>query len=130
MKKVFRMAAMAVLVMGLTTACKQKTEEAIDTTPVDTMIVEEVVDSAIEEVAEPVKEEVKATKKTAKKEVKEENVMKEGKKGATEGVAIRKADGSNKTIQVSATPESKEVSSTKADNKTNTFDPKTAKTRK
>lgn len=50
MKKVFRMAAIAVLALGLTTACKQKAVEP-----------EEIIDSAIEEVAEEIEEVVEDT---------------------------------------------------------------------
>ena len=71
MKKVFKLAAIAVLALGLTTACKQKTtepEEILDTTPI-----EQVVDTLIDEVTEEVPEEVvaepvkKAAKPVAKK---------------------------------------------------------------
>lgn len=72
MKKIFRLTAMAVVVLGLTVACKSKAvEEPADTTPIDTMpLIEEVIDT-IEEVAEEVvAEPVKPAKpaKTVKKE--------------------------------------------------------------
>lgn len=72
MKKIFRLTAMAVIVLGLTVACKSKAaEEPQDTTPIDTMpLVEEVIDT-IEEVAEEVAEPVKPAKQ-AKKTVKKE----------------------------------------------------------
>lgn len=68
MKKVFKMAALAVVVLGLATACKQKSaepEEIIDSTPIEEVVeeVEEVAEDII--VEEPVK---KATKPTVKKE--------------------------------------------------------------
>ncbi len=68
MKKVFKMAALAVVVLGLATACKQKAaepEEIIDTTPIEEVAeeIEEVAEDII--VEEPVK---KATKPVVKKE--------------------------------------------------------------
>lgn len=73
MKKIFRMTAMAVVVLGLTVACKSKAaEEPLDTTPIDTMpLIEEVIDT-VEEVAEEVAEPVKPAKQTQKKVKKEE----------------------------------------------------------
>jgi hypothetical protein len=74
MKKVFRMSALAILVLGLATACKQKVEETVDSV-IDTMpTIEEVADTLTEEVAEvaepvatePVK---KAVKKAETKKV-------------------------------------------------------------
>lgn len=101
MKKVFKLAAMAIAVVGLMTACKQNApEEAIDTTPVDTMVVEEVMDTVdtVEAVVaeEPVKKAVKAT-------VKEEapadpNAKAADKKGNTTTVTLQTAKG--QTVEV------------------------------
>lgn len=81
MKKVFRLAAIAVLALGLTTACKQKAaepEEIIDTTTIEE-VVDTIIDEAVEEevpevVAEPVKKAAKpAAKKAATADVKSVN---------------------------------------------------------
>ena len=70
MKKYFRLAAIAVVAMALTVACKSKAENAEDTIVEDTVaieeVVEEVIDTVAEElVAEPVKKTTTTT--TAKK---------------------------------------------------------------
>ncbi|MCR5445064.1 MAG: hypothetical protein K6E96_05225 [Bacteroidales bacterium] len=73
MKKMFRLAALAITVVALTTACKSKAvEEPIDTTPIDTMpLIEEVIDTVEEVAEEVVAEPTKPVKKTvAKKETK------------------------------------------------------------
>lgn len=79
MKKIFRLTAIAVIALGLSTACNNnKTAEVEDTLSENTlMIVEDTIDSIVEEVAEepvveePVKPEKKATatKKEEKKDV-------------------------------------------------------------
>ena len=68
MKKYFRLAAIAVVAMALTVACKSKAENAEDTIVEDTVAIEEVVEEAIDTVAEElVAEPVKKTTTTAKK---------------------------------------------------------------
>ncbi len=79
MKKVFKMTALAVMVMGLATACNQgTTEEKTDSTAPDTTmpVVEEVTDSIIDssllaEEPEPVKA---TTTKASKKAEPQKNV--------------------------------------------------------
>ena len=111
------MAAMALTVIALMTACKQKTaEEPIDTMVDDTTLtIEEPVEDTIinEEVAEPIKEEAKATKKAEAKPV--DPVRKAADKTMkNEGtVTLTKADGT-KTEAAAATP--KDVKLQKADN--------------
>ena len=72
MKKVFRLTAIAVIAMGLATACgSKKTVEVEDTTADTLMTVEAVIDTVVEE--EPVVvEEEPAKPATRKKEVKKE----------------------------------------------------------
>lgn len=72
MKKYFRLAAIAVLAMGLTVACKSKTEAPVEDTLIET-IVEDTVDT-IEEVAEEVAVE-EPTKPAVKKEEKKESKL-------------------------------------------------------
>ena len=72
MKKYFRLAAIAVLAMGLTVACKSKTEAPVEDTLIET-IVEDTVDT-IEEVAEEVAVE-EPTKPAVKKEEKNESKL-------------------------------------------------------
>lgn len=68
MKKYFRLAAIAVVAMALTVACKSKAENAEDTIVEDTVAIEEVVEEVIDTVAEElVAEPVKKTTATAKK---------------------------------------------------------------
>lgn len=68
MKKYFRLAAIAVVAMALTVACKSKAENAEDTIVEDTVAIEEVVEEVIDTVAEElVAEPVKKTTTTAKK---------------------------------------------------------------
>lgn len=90
MKKVFRLTAMAVLVLGLATACKQKPaepEEVIDTMP----IVEEVVDTMPEEVVEePVVEEPVVKKATKKKATPKNNDL--TAKENNNSIAVQKVD--------------------------------------
>jgi len=79
MKKVFRLTAIAVIAMGLVTACGNKKNAEVEDTTVDTlMATEEVIDTLVEEnIEEPVVEEpVKpaTTKKTEKKEQKATDV--------------------------------------------------------
>lgn len=79
MKKIFRLTAIAVIALGLSTACNNnKTAEVEDTLSEDTlMIVEDTIDSIVEEVAEepvveePVKPAKKATATTKKEEKKD-----------------------------------------------------------
>ncbi len=76
MKKYFQLAAIAVVALALTVACKSKpAEEPIDTTPVveeivDT-VVEEVAEEVVEEVVEPVKQAAKKVEKKAEKQLTE-----------------------------------------------------------
>lgn len=100
MKKVVRLAAMAIAVLSLSVACKQKPAEEIDTMPADTMPIEEVIDTMVEEVAEdtvvaePVK---KATKKATKKS---EPQSKDAKATVDKGtVVIEKMDGTSMTAK-------------------------------
>jgi hypothetical protein len=102
MKKAFRLAAMAFAVIGLMTACKQKAPEVeMDTTPVDTMTMEEVIDTidtvAVAE-AEPVKTAVK--KATKKKEVSAAEKLAENAasgRSANGSMTLKKADGTTST---------------------------------
>ena len=67
MKKYFRLAAIAVVAMALTVACKSKAENAEDTIVEDTVAIEEVVEEVIDTVAEElVAEPVKTTTTTKK----------------------------------------------------------------
>ena len=70
MKKAFKLAAMAVAIVGLMAACKQNAPETADTTPIDTMMVEEFTDTVdtVEAVAEEEPVKTTAKKTTAKKE--------------------------------------------------------------
>lgn len=67
MKLNIKIAALALAVMGLTVACKGKSEPVEDTTAIDTITIEEVVDTAIDTVAV---EEVEVAPAPAKKAVK------------------------------------------------------------
>ena len=67
MKSNIKIAAIALAVLGLAVACKGKAEPVEDTTPTDTILIEEVVDTMIDTVAV---EEVEATPAPAKKAVK------------------------------------------------------------
>lgn len=67
MKKYFRLAAIAVVAMALTVACKSKTENAEDTIVEDTVAIEEVVEEVIDTVAEELVAEPVKTTTTAKK---------------------------------------------------------------
>lgn len=72
MKKVFRLTAIAVIAMGLATACgSKKTVEVEDTTADTLMTVEAVIDTVVEE-EEPVVVEEEPAKPVRKKEVKKE----------------------------------------------------------
>lgn len=71
MKNIFRLAAIAIVSLSLTVACKSKAPEAMEEDTLPMEMIEEVIDSTLEEVAEevvveePVK---KATTTTKKKE--------------------------------------------------------------
>lgn len=67
MKKYFRLAAIAVVAMALTVACKSKAENAEDTIVEDTVAIEEVVEEVIDTVAEELVAEPVKTTTTAKK---------------------------------------------------------------
>ena len=70
MKKVFKFAAIAIVALGLTVACKSNTEEPADTTLPE---VEEIIDTTpLEEVAEEMTEEANEPVKVAKTDKKEE----------------------------------------------------------
>ena len=72
MKSIFRIAAIAVIAMGLTVACKSKTAEPVeDTTAIETIVddttdtIEEMAEEIAENIEEPVKNEVKKQTKKA-----------------------------------------------------------------
>ena len=105
MKKIFTVAALAIAVMGLTTACKQKAAEAVDTMPADTMPLAVVEEEATDTVA------VETAKKVAKKatqEVKKQTALDQAGRSTNKGgVTLTKADGTksnsednNKNIQL------------------------------
>ncbi len=135
MKKAMKLAVMALAVLGLTTACKQKPAEEIDTMPADTMIIEEVIDSAIEEVAEEVvaEEPVKtkaATKKATKETPKVVDPNTKGEATTTNTqVTVTRTDGKTVTVKAPGTPDAKSAVSvnTKPSGKvaTGTTDPST-----
>ncbi|MCQ2298083.1 MAG: hypothetical protein MJZ51_05630 [Bacteroidales bacterium] len=72
MKKAFRLAAIAIVAMAMTTACGGNAEEVtVDSLPVEDTTPVEVVDTtAVEEVVEEVVAETPAKKTTTKKEEK------------------------------------------------------------
>ena len=116
MKKYFKLAAVAVVALSLTVACKSKAvEEPVDTTPMIEEIVDTLVEEVAEEVVEPVKEAVKTTAKKANTQMKETKEVvedvnanaksrmakKEGERiGVTEGTATK--DGSTPDINKNA----------------------------
>lgn len=111
MKKVFKMAALAVVVLGLATACKQKAaepEEIIDTTPIEEVVeeIEEVAEEVAEEVVEPVKKtakDIEAEKKAALKKAK-------GGVDADEGaIVLTNAKGESVKVKSNAEPETKSL---------------------
>lgn len=117
MKKYFRLAAIAVVAMALTVACKNNTaEEPADTMPVveDTM---ETVDSLVEEVAEEVAEVVEPVKKAAQTTAKKADVKMQEAKEATKTQAentkgrLAKKDVEKRNLSEAA-PESKEAPAT------------------
>lgn len=84
MKRYFKFAAIALSVMALTVACKQKAPEVLDTLPVEEevidTVIEEVADTIVEEAAEAVAAPVKkaATKKVATKTQEEGTIQVSG----------------------------------------------------
>lgn len=89
MKKVIRLAAIAIVAMAMTTACNNNAEEAVDTTPVADTIDTTIVDSAVIDTP-VVEEETPAPAKKATVKKKEEPKVTvnttptaEGKKGIT-----------------------------------------------
>lgn len=121
MKKVFRMAAIAVLALGLTTACKQKAVEP-----------EEIIDSTIEEVVEEIEEVVEDTvvvtpEEPVKKVVKKKAQSAEAKPVATTDkksnntITITAADGTTVTAKA---PSKVEAGSLEVVGSTNTKDNK------
>lgn len=112
---------MAIAVLSLTVACKQKAaEEPIDTMPIDTMI-EEVIDTTIEEVAEdtvvaePVKQ---ATKKATKKATKVDPTAKNAPANNNASITLTKTDGTTVTMNGPSTPKAGELSKVGAPNTT------------
>lgn len=114
MKKYFRLAAIAVVAMALTVACKNNTtEEPADTMPIveDTM---ETVDSLAEEVAEEVADIVEPVKKAAQTTAKKADEKLQETKAAAQNptdnakgrLAKKEADKSGIT---EAAPASKEA---------------------
>lgn len=87
MKKVFRLAAIAVLALGLTTACKQKAVEP-----------EEVVDSTIEEVVEEIEEVVEDTITVVQEEPVAKPVVKKKKQQSAEAKPTEKKGGETITL--------------------------------
>ena len=67
MKNTFKLAAIAVAALGLTVACKNAPAEEIDSTPIDTVLIEESIPEEVAEVAEEVQEE-EPVKTTVKKD--------------------------------------------------------------
>lgn len=115
MKKVFTVAAMAIAVMGLTTACKQKAAEAVDTMPADTMplavVEEEATDTVATDTVAADTVIVETAKKVAKKatqEVKKQTALDQaGRTTNKGGVTLTRADGTksnaednNKSVQL------------------------------
>ena len=115
MKKVIRLAAIAAIAMGLTTACDHKKNvEVEDTTDTQVAVVEETIDSVVEEavIDEPVAEPTKPAAKVEKKE---------------EPKAVPSAKKTNLSEETAATPTTtktgvkkieKAVTPTKIDEKT------------
>ncbi|MBP5526844.1 MAG: hypothetical protein J6X79_00145 [Bacteroidales bacterium] len=119
MKKTIKLAAIALVAMSLTVACKSKATEVVeDTTPIEEMVIEDVVDT-LEEVAEEVVPEEpvkKVTKKTttatnSPASVKPTDLNKVGTADqSTKGSAKKveqKVTPTNVDPQASATPETK-----------------------
>ena len=110
MKKIFTVAALAIAVMGLTTACKQKAAEAVDTMPADTMPLAVVEEEATDTVAVDtvIVETAKKVAKKATQEVKKQTALDQaGRTTNKGGVTLTKADGTksnsednNKNIQL------------------------------
>lgn len=110
MKKVFTVAAMAIAVMGLTTACKQKAAEAVDTMPADTMPLAVVEEEATDTVAADtvIVETAKKVAKKATQEVKKQTALDQaGRTTNKGGVTLTRADGTksnaednNKSVQL------------------------------
>lgn len=99
MKKAFKLAAMAVAIVGLMAACKQNAPETADATPIDTMMVEEFTDTVdtVEAVAEEEPVKTTAKKTTAKKEeptTQQKIAANADRKSTNEGsMTLTKADG-------------------------------------
>ena len=110
MKKIFTVAALAIAVMGLTTACKQKAAEAVDTMPADTMPLAVVEEEATDTVAVDtvIVETAKKVAKKATQEVKKQTALDQaGRTTNKGGVTLTRADGTksnsednNKSIQL------------------------------
>ncbi len=125
MKKVFRMSALAIMVMGLATACNQAPAENTDSTNTDSMpaTVEEMVDTVaadtLQQAEEPVKAEAKKAtvkKDEPKKKVKEYNPEEPAMKAVEEGEGKAKAT----TLKQKSALEAAKVDN----NNTNTKGPK------
>lgn len=100
MKKYFKLAAIAVVALSLTVACKQKpAEEPIDTMPVveDTTIIDTLIEEVVEEVVEPVKQVAKTTAKKADQKVTEAKEMTKDAADNTKG-RLAKNEGVKKGI--------------------------------
>ena len=93
MKTNIKIAAIALAVFGLAVACKGKSEPVEDTTPTDTVLIEEVVDTLVDTVAV---EEVEATPAPAKKTVKKAE-KKEGLSAASSKDNTTIGDNANTT---------------------------------
>lgn len=110
MKKIFTVAALAIAVMGLTTACKQKAAEAVDTMPADTMPLAVVEEEATDTVAVDtvIVETAKKVAKKATQEVKKQTALDQAGRSTNKGgVTLTRADGTksnsednNKNIQL------------------------------
>ncbi len=116
MKKAFKMAALAVAVLGLTVACKQKAAEPIDTIPTEDLTIEAAIDTMpldtiVEEAASAVATTAKKTTKKAepKKEEKKNDITNVGRNAnpgtVTPGTVKTDLDPANAQPKKNTTPQ-------------------------